>query len=60
MDKTEKFEAFTNIRCLIPLEFDYELNLHIAELKKIGVHKTKAQLIIEFARQGLLANKFKN
>jgi hypothetical protein len=56
----EELKAYRQIVCYIPLDFDYELNLHLAELKNLGVdtkRKTKAQLIIEFARQGYNLNK---
>jgi len=47
-------EEYTTIRLMIPKEFDYKLNLRLAELKRMGVKKTKAEELIRLAQIGLL------
>jgi len=50
-------EVFTKILINIPIDFDYELNKQIAENKKMGIKRTKADEIIRLARIGLLKEK---
>ena len=50
-------ESFTLIQIKLSEDFDYKLNLRIAELKRLGVKKTKAQLVAELAQIGLLNSK---
>ena len=54
MTKTEKLEAFRQVVVFLPLEFNYKIDLYIAEQKRNGVRKTKSQLIAEFAQIGFL------
>jgi hypothetical protein len=53
----EKLEAFVNMRLLVPIELDYKLRVRLAELKKLGIRKSKATLLLECAAFGLLNNK---
>jgi len=48
---------YTNIRCKVPKDFDYKLNLRLAELKRMNIKRTKADEIIILAQIGLLNNK---
>ena len=50
-------EESTNIRLKIPKEFDYKLNLRLAELKRMKIKRTKAEEIIKLAQIGLLKDK---
>lgn len=43
-----------NIRVVIPADFNKKLNLHLIEIRDIGVKTTKAELIIKLARVGLM------
>jgi len=43
----------TAIRLYLPPELDYKLNLHMAELKRLGIKRTKADEIIRLAWAGL-------
>jgi len=47
-------EEYTTIRLMIPKEFDYKLNLRLAEHKRLGIKRTKAEEIIKLAQIGLL------
>jgi len=47
-------EEYTTIRLMIPKEFDYKLNLRLAEQKRLGIKRTKAEEIIKLAQIGLL------
>ena len=48
---------YTNIRCKVPKDFDYKLNLRLAELKRMNIKRTKAEEIIKLAQIGLLKDK---
>ena len=48
---------YTNIRCRVPKDFDYKLNLRLAELKHINIKRTKAEEIIRLAQIGLNNDK---
>ena len=50
-------EESTNIRLKIPKDFDYKLNLRLAELKRLKIKRTKAEEIIKLAQIGLLKDK---
>jgi len=50
-------EEYTKILINIPKDFDYKLNLHLTEMKRINVKTTKADLIIKLAQIGLLKEK---
>lgn len=43
-----------NIRVVIPADFNKKLNLHLIEIRDIGVKITKADLIIRLAQVGLM------
>jgi hypothetical protein len=47
-------EEFTTIRLSIPKDFDYKLNLRLAELRRMNIKRTKADEIIKLAQIGLL------
>jgi hypothetical protein len=40
-------------------DFDFKLKQYLLDLEKIGVKKTKAQLIIEFAQVGYIQESHK-
>jgi len=42
----------TAVRVNIPGDFNYKLDIHIAQLKRIGAKKTKADLIVTLAQIG--------
>jgi hypothetical protein len=42
------------IQLRIPEQFDYKLNMYLIELRRTGVDKSKATLILELAEQMLL------
>ena len=50
-------EVLTGIVIKIPEKFNLELEQHLLDLKKVGVKKTKADLISELAQRGLLREK---
>lgn len=54
MAKTDKLEAFQQVVVFLPLEFNYKIDLYIAEQKRNGVRKTKSELIAKFAQIGFL------
>ena len=43
-------EETIGINLELPKEFSIELDRHLIDLKEMGVRKSKAELIIEFAR----------
>jgi len=47
-------EEYTTIRLCIPKEFDYKLNIRLAENKRLGIKRTKAEEIIKLAQIGFL------
>ena len=50
----------TNIRLKLPKDFNYELDVYVAGLKRDGLikeDKTKAQILISLARLGLQIEK---
>ena len=49
-----------NIRVIIPADFNKKLNLHLIEIRDIGVRITKAELIIKFAQIGFNTEKNEN
>jgi hypothetical protein len=53
-NQTEKLEAFQQVVVFLPIDFNYKIDLYIAEQKRNGVRKTKSQLIAEFAQIGFL------
>lgn len=50
-------EEFTNVFIRLPKDFDYQLNLYMAEMKRRNIKITKAEAIVKFARIGLLNEK---
>lgn len=46
-----------NIRVVIPADFNKKLNLHLINIRDIGVETTKAELIIKLAEVGLIFEK---
>jgi len=50
-------EEFTKVLVHIPKDFDYKLNLRLAELKRLKIKRTKAEEIIKLAQIGLLKDK---
>jgi hypothetical protein len=46
-----------NIRVIIPADFNKKLNLHLIDIRDIGVKTTKAELIIKLAQVGLIFEK---
>ena len=50
-------EEFTKVLVHIPKDFDYKLNLRLAELKRMKIKRTKAEEIIKLAQIGLLKDK---
>jgi hypothetical protein len=46
-----------NIRVIIPADFNKKLNLHLIDIREIGVKITKADLIIKLAQVGLMYEK---
>ena len=52
-------EEATLIQLRLPKEFDYKLNTYLLELKREGVNKSKATLIMELAEQMLLKRTVK-
>jgi hypothetical protein len=48
-----------NIRVIIPADFNKQLNLHLIDIREVGVKTTKAELIIKLARVGLRIEKAK-
>lgn len=42
-----------NIRLVIPADFNKKLDLHLIEIRDLGVITTKAELIIKLAELGL-------
>lgn len=50
----EKLEAYKSLVVYLPLEFNYKIDLYIAEQKRNGVRKTKSELIAKFAQIGFL------
>jgi len=47
-------EETTKILLSLPKEFDYRLNLRLAEQRRLGIKRTKAEEIIKLAQIGLL------
>lgn len=54
-------EDFTLIQIRLPKEFDYKLNLYLAELKRTNKikDKSKAQLILSLAEESLTKRSVK-
>ena len=56
-------EEYTLIQLKLSKEFDYELNLHLANLRRLNLiqpdENSKAKLIIKLARIGLLKESVK-
>jgi hypothetical protein len=46
-----------NIRVIIPADFNRKLNLHLLDIRDLGVKTTKAELIIKLAQLGLQIEK---
>jgi len=46
-----------NIRVIIPADFNRKLNIHLMDIRDIGVKITKAELIIRLASLGLQVEK---
>jgi len=46
-------ETTTAVRVNVPNELNFKLDIHLAQLKRIGVKKTKADLIVTLAAIGL-------
>jgi hypothetical protein len=46
-----------NIRVIIPSDFNRKLNLHLLDIRDLGVKTTKAELIIKLAQLGLQIEK---
>jgi hypothetical protein len=42
-----------NIRLVIPSDFNKKLDLHLIEIRDLGVITTKAELIVKLAELGL-------
>jgi len=50
-------EEYTKILLRLPKDFDYKLNLRLAELKRMNIKRTKAEEIIKLAQIGILHDK---
>jgi len=46
-------ETTTAVRVNVPNELNFKLDIHLAQLKRIGVKKTKADLIVTLTAIGL-------
>lgn len=46
-----------NIRVIIPADFNRKLNLHLIDIRELGVKTTKAELIIKLAEVGFMFEK---
>lgn len=50
-------EKTTKILVNLPNELNYNLNIHLAKLRKMGVKTTKESLILKLTQVGLLNEK---
>jgi hypothetical protein len=51
---------YTTLSIRIPKDFDYKINILMAEFKRDQVRKTKADLVVELAQEGYSHNRNQN